>query len=79
MRAWKQDFSWSPAELLTVRVFFLHSVVKMRLAQSLGEFEQVVLLATLRLDDNAYGVTISSEISACTGREPSIPSRARGW
>jgi len=37
---------------------------------SLGEFEQVVLLAILRLDDDAYGVTIRSEIAACTGREP---------
>lgn len=36
----------------------------------LGEFEQVVLLAILRLDDNAYGVTIRSEIEKCTGREP---------
>jgi PadR family transcriptional regulator PadR len=37
---------------------------------SLGELEQVVLLAILRLGDNAYGVTIRSEIAACTGREP---------
>jgi DNA-binding PadR family transcriptional regulator len=36
---------------------------------SLGEFEQVVLLAILRLGDNAYGVTIRSEIAACTRRE----------
>jgi DNA-binding PadR family transcriptional regulator len=38
---------------------------------SLGEFEQVVLLAVLRLEDKAYGVTIRSEIAACTGRVPS--------
>jgi PadR family transcriptional regulator PadR len=37
---------------------------------SLGEFEQVVLLAILRLDDGAYGVSIRAEIAACTGREP---------
>jgi PadR family transcriptional regulator PadR len=36
----------------------------------LGEFEQIVLLAILRLDKNAYGVTIRREIAACTGREP---------
>ncbi len=41
----------------------------MRLA-SLGEFEQVVLLAILRLGENAYGVTIRSEIADRTGREP---------
>jgi len=34
----------------------------------LGEFEQVVVLAVLRLDDNAYGVTIRKEIRECTGR-----------
>jgi DNA-binding PadR family transcriptional regulator len=37
---------------------------------SLGEFEQVVLLAILRLGETAYGVTIRAEIAACTGREP---------
>jgi DNA-binding PadR family transcriptional regulator len=37
---------------------------------SLGEFEQVVLLAIVRLGDNAYGVTIGAQITACTGREP---------
>jgi PadR family transcriptional regulator, regulatory protein PadR len=34
----------------------------------LGEFEQVVLLAILRLEDNAYGVSIAKEILACTRR-----------
>jgi DNA-binding PadR family transcriptional regulator len=38
---------------------------------TLGEFEQVVLLAILRLDKNAYGVSIRKEITACTEREPS--------
>lgn len=36
--------------------------------QNLGEFEQVVLLAILRLKDDAYGVSIRDEISKCTGR-----------
>ena len=36
----------------------------------LGEFEQVVLLAILRLGDDAYGVTIRHEIAQCTEREP---------
>ena len=49
---------------------FLYSVVEMHAAPSLGEFEQVVLLAILRLRDNAYGVTIGAEITACTRREP---------
>ena len=36
----------------------------------LGEFEQIVLLAILRLGENAYGVTIRREIATCTAREP---------
>ncbi len=39
--------------------------------RSLGEFEQIVLLAILRLGDKAYGVTIREEIAARTGREAS--------
>jgi len=36
----------------------------------LGEFEQVVLLAILRLKDDAYGVRIRELIAECTKREP---------
>lgn len=43
--------------------------VHMAAPVSLGEFEQVVLLAILRLGEQAYGVTIGQEIAACTGRE----------
>ena len=38
----------------------------------LGEFEHVVLLALLRLEDRAYGVTVRQEIRARTNREVSI-------
>ncbi|HXE06855.1 MAG TPA: helix-turn-helix transcriptional regulator [Acidobacteriaceae bacterium] len=38
---------------------------------SLGEFEQIVLLAVLRLGENAYGVTILGEIAERTGRNAS--------
>ncbi len=38
----------------------------------LGEFEQAVLLAILRLRDNAYGVTIRRDISERTGRDVSF-------
>jgi PadR family transcriptional regulator PadR len=34
----------------------------------LGEFEQIVMLAVLRLGKNAYGVTIWEEIEKRTGR-----------
>jgi DNA-binding PadR family transcriptional regulator len=39
-------------------------------SQNLGEFEQVVLLAILRLHDGAYGVAIRREIHAHTSRNP---------
>jgi len=38
----------------------------------LGEFEHIVLLAVLRLDDQAYGVTVRREIEERTKREVSI-------
>ena len=38
---------------------------------SLGEFEQLILLAILRLGDDAYGVSIRNEILVCTHREVS--------
>jgi PadR family transcriptional regulator PadR len=37
-----------------------------------GEFEHIVLLAVLRLGDQAYGVTVRREIEARTRREVSI-------
>ena len=37
----------------------------------LGEFEQLVLLAIIRLGKNAYGVAIRDEIKARTGRSVS--------
>ena len=40
----------------------------MRSLVLLGEFEQVVLLAVLRLGDNAYGVTILREIQRQAAR-----------
>jgi DNA-binding PadR family transcriptional regulator len=38
---------------------------------ALGEFEQVVLLAILRLEDEAYAVSVRDEILRCTGRDVS--------
>jgi len=36
--------------------------------ESIGEFEQLILLAILRLGDEAYGIPILDEIRARTGR-----------
>src|SRR5216683_6459026 len=38
----------------------------------LGEFEHIIVLALLRLDDRAYGVTVRQEIEFRTHREVSI-------
>jgi PadR family transcriptional regulator PadR len=38
----------------------------------LGEFEHIIILALLRLEDRAYGVTVRQEIELCTQREVSI-------
>jgi DNA-binding PadR family transcriptional regulator len=43
----------------------------MKTETNLGEWEQIVLLAVLRCEANAYGVPIREEIRICTGREPS--------
>ena len=40
----------------------------------LGEFEQIVLLAVLRLGDSSYGVPIRHEIEARTGRSLTVGS-----
>jgi DNA-binding PadR family transcriptional regulator len=45
-----------------------YHVVNMRSVLSLGEFEHMVLLAILRLEDHAYGVAIRSEIERCGGQ-----------
>ncbi len=37
--------------------------------QGLGELEQTILLAILRLGTEAYGVSIRREIAECAGRE----------
>ena len=41
----------------------------MTTVRNLGEFEQLILLAILRLRDKAYGISIRAEISARTGRQ----------
>lgn len=40
----------------------------------LGEFELMVLLAVIRLDDDAYGVPISNELQLVTGRNVTLGS-----
>ena len=44
------------------------------MATTLGEFEQIVLLALIRLGDEAYGVSVSREIARRTGRDAGLGS-----
>jgi len=46
--------------------------VEMRKHDYLGQFEQLVLMALLRLGETAYGMAIRREIQERTGREVSI-------
>jgi DNA-binding PadR family transcriptional regulator len=41
------------------------------MSDAIGEFEQLLLLAVLRLGDDAYGVSIRRAISDATGRDVS--------
>jgi DNA-binding PadR family transcriptional regulator len=50
----------------------LYSVEHMATREYLGEFEQIVLLALLRLGKNAYGVPIRHEIEHRTKRDVSV-------
>jgi DNA-binding PadR family transcriptional regulator len=40
--------------------------------ESLGEFEHLILLAVLRLNDDAYGMRVRREIAERTGRDVTI-------
>jgi DNA-binding PadR family transcriptional regulator len=41
------------------------------MSESLGEFEQLVMLAVLRLEDEAYGATVRRELLERAGRDVS--------
>ena len=46
----------------------------MRKGAYLGQFELMVLLVLMRLEDEAYGVTIANELEEQTGREVVVAS-----
>lgn len=41
------------------------------MSEYLGEFEQMVLLSIMRLEDGAYGLAIRDELGEVAGRSPS--------
>jgi DNA-binding PadR family transcriptional regulator len=53
---------------------FLQYREEMRKGAYLGQFELMVLLALIRLGDEAYGVTVANELEQQTGREVVIAS-----
>ena len=61
-----------PAARLTRPWNYYYIAVEMARLDTLGEFEQSVLLAIAHLQDDAYGVTIRREIEARTGRSIAV-------
>ena len=53
-------------------VYYCYSAGLMPKHDTLGEFEQIVLLAVAQLGTDAYGVTIRREIARRTGRNVAI-------
>ena len=47
------------------------------MGDNLGDFEQLVMLAVMRLDDEAYGTSIRDELKSRAERESSRPRSAR--
>jgi PadR family transcriptional regulator PadR len=66
-----RDSAGFPQNLIDADSHFNYAVDEMAAEGTLGEFEQVVLLAIMRVGEEAYGVPIRAEIEACTGRDPS--------
>jgi PadR family transcriptional regulator, regulatory protein PadR len=52
--------------------YYYYGAGQMGQNQSLGEFEQLVLLAIVHLAPDAYGVTIRREIESRTGRSVAV-------
>ena len=60
--------------ILKRRKFLLHSwkISERRLMDQIGQLEQLVMLAILRLQPTAYGVSLQKELELRTGREYSV-------
>jgi PadR family transcriptional regulator PadR len=55
-------------------IYFLSNIVQMRERSHLGSFELIVMLAVIRLGDDAYGVPISREIRERASRSVTFGS-----
>ena len=57
-----------------LKPYFFAIVEEMANRSHLGEFELMILLALIRLGDDAYGVPISKELLETTGRDVALGS-----
>lgn len=58
--------------LLNALTHLFYCVEQMPRGEFIGSLEHIVLLALVRLGENAYGMTVRREIEARTGRDISI-------
>lgn len=70
---------WIPTRNTEIKMalavdLFLQYREEMRKGDYLGNFDLMLLLALLRLGDDAYGVTIARELEEQTGREVVVAS-----
>jgi PadR family transcriptional regulator, regulatory protein PadR len=64
--------NWSLRNRLDTGFVLLYYAEHMSLREHLGEFEQIALLAVLRLGQNSYGVPVRREIENRTGRTVTV-------
>jgi DNA-binding PadR family transcriptional regulator len=70
----KQEGSFPPLQSLLAITTFLQYREQMRKGDYLGNFDLMLLLALMRLGEDAYGVTIAQELEEQTGREVVVAS-----
>ncbi len=63
-----------PKTISLAFTFFFSIIEQMRRRDYLGQFELMVLLAVIRIRDDAYGVPIARELEAASGKEVGIGS-----
>jgi DNA-binding PadR family transcriptional regulator len=73
MRSGLSDFPGNPFAFRFVYIFDKHEYIAMP-SPALGELEQLVLLALIRLGEDAYGVTVRREIAVRARRDLSFGS-----
>src|SRR5882672_4514793 len=73
LRAMRASCARHLTPLLTSDCLLCQHLNRMTVADvvNLGEFEHMVLLAIMRLGDDAYAVPVRDEIARCTGRDVS--------